>query len=340
MGKGITNYIFTVENTLLEVQTFLLLPSIEHLLKCITTKGGQVFLYAPRNKIQVHSKLKELKIDGYISEVFDKPQLQKFLLSHTQDSVMVTSSDAALEIAKYSKVLTCAIDGGTGTRRFTVVSDITFHAASELEKYIETLLKGNLSFVKALALKGAVPIVQEATIDFIAKLISERGVKRILEIGSAIGYSAIQMAKCPGVEKVITIERDTQKAFLANENIKRESLSDKITLINADALTYELKCEGVAEKFDLIFIDCAKSQYKKAFEHYSPFLREGGVIISDNLLFHGMVEDITLTKNRDTRRLVKKICAYRTFLSENKDWETQFFETGDGISLTTKRKNT
>ena len=103
-------------------------------------------------------------------------------------------------------------------------------------------------------------------------------------------------------------------------------------MIFGDALTEEI--EG---KFDLIFIDAAKAQYIKFFEKYKENLSENGVIVSDNLSFHGMVEDLSLTHNYSTKKLVKKIRKYIDFLKTNEEFETEFFDKGDGISVSRKR---
>jgi predicted O-methyltransferase YrrM len=87
------------------------------------------------------------------------------------------------------------------------------------------------------------------------------------------------------------------------------------------------------QKFDLIFIDAAKSQYLHFFERYKDNLNEGGVIVSDNLFFHGMVEDLSLTHNYSTKKLVKKIRKYVLFLKSNTEFDTEFFNCGDGISV-------
>ena len=117
-----------------------------------------------------------------------------------------------------------------------------------------------------------------------------------------IGYSAIKFASVNDDIYVTTIERDEERYNEAVKNISSNNLSDRINIINADALIY-----SDDNKYDLIFIDAAKSQYIKFFEKYKNNLSDNGVIISDNLSFHGIVEDITLTHNRNTRQLVGKI---------------------------------
>lgn len=190
-----------------------------------------------------------------------------------------------------------------------------------------------LKKIRAYASREAVPILQDETGDFICKYIEENNVKNLLEIGTAIAYSSIKFAALKEDIHVTTIELDIDRHLTAVENIKQAGLSDRITAINADALFYDLG----DQKFDLIFIDAAKAQYIKFFEKYKVNLAQGGVIISDNLSFHGMVEDLSLTHNYSTKKLVKKIQKYVAFLKENQEFETEFFETGDGISVSRRK---
>lgn len=188
----------------------------------------------------------------------------------------------------------------------------------------------DLSEIKTYARKNDVPIMMDETQEFICSFIKEHNVKQVLEIGSAIGYSAIQFAKVCEDVKVTTIEIDIDRYLKAVQNIKDCGLENQINIIHADALTLELHSD---KNFDLIFIDAAKAQYIKFFEKYKEFLAPQGVIVSDNLHFHGMVEDITLTHNYSTKKLVKKIRKYVDFLKSNTEFNTTFFDLGDGISL-------
>ena len=186
----------------------------------------------------------------------------------------------------------------------------------------------SLISIKAYAAREAVPIIQDESSDFICNYIKEHDVKTVLEIGTAIGYSSIRFAQVKDDVHVTTIELDLDRFIVAQENIKKFNLEDRITAINDDAVTYEM--EG---KFDLIFIDGPKAQYIKFFEKYKENLAEGGAIISDNLSFHGMVDDLTLTHNYSTKKLVKKIIKYINFLKANEEFHTDFYECGDGISV-------
>ena len=190
----------------------------------------------------------------------------------------------------------------------------------------------NLLSIKAYASREAVPIMQDEGCDFICDYIKEHSCKNILEIGTAIGYSSIRFANQAPDIKVTTIELDIDRHLKAVENFKAAGLSDRITAIHADALTCPL--EGL---FDLIFIDAAKAQYIKFFEKYKANLTPDGVIISDNLSFHGMVDDLSLTHNYSTKKLVKKIQKYAEFLRTNQEFESTFFEIGDRIAVS-KRK--
>ncbi len=191
---------------------------------------------------------------------------------------------------------------------------------------------GKILELREYAKEHHVPIMQDAGIEFICNYIKEHNVKKVLEIGSAIGYSAICFASVKDDIYVTTIERNTDLYNEAINNIKDMQLEKRITIINEDALT----CE-ITGNYDLIFIDAAKSQYIKFFEKYKNNLSENGVIITDNLSFHGMVEDISLTHNRNTRQLVGKIKDYIAFLKNNEEFNTTFYQLGDGISVS-KRK--
>ena len=182
------------------------------------------------------------------------------------------------------------------------------------------------------ALLNSVPIMQKEGIEFVQKCVEKYNIKTILEIGTAIGYSAIQMCRLHEDIKVVSIERDEVRYNKAVENVKKANMEDRITLLLGDAL--EEKIEG---KYDLIFIDAAKAQYIKFFERYEENLAENGIILSDNLKFHGFVEHPELTTNRNTRQLVRKIAHYVDWLKENEDYDTQFFDLGDGVAISKKK---
>ena len=155
----------------------------------------------------------------------------------------------------------------------------------------------------------------------------------MLEIGTAIGYSAIRFAQVSPEMRVTSIEIDEERYKTARANVQEKGLESRVKIIFADALEYELN-----DFFDLIFIDAAKAQYQKFFEKYKHNLNEGGVIICDNLSFHGMVEDLSLTHNYSTKKLVKKIRKFIDFLKTNSEFITDFYSKGDGISVSKRKK--
>jgi len=179
------------------------------------------------------------------------------------------------------------------------------------------------------ALENNIPIMMKDGIEFLTNYIKENNITNILEIGSAIGYSAIRMCLVNDDVKVTTIERDIKRYNEAIKNINEFNLNDRITIINDDAFNVELN-----DKYDLIFIDAAKSQYVKFFEKFKLNLKENGVIVSDNLDFHGLVnKDINTIESRNVRGLVRKLNTYIEFLKDNEEFETTFYEIGDGISI-------
>ena len=186
--------------------------------------------------------------------------------------------------------------------------------------------------IKTYAKVNHVPIMQEDGINFLVDYIKKHNIKNILEIGTAIGYSAIMMASVNENIRITTIERDNTMYQEAIKNITECNLNNQIEIINKDALTVE-----ISGKYDLIFIDAAKSQYINFFNKYSTNLDDSGVIITDNLKFHGLVNNSSTITNRNTRQLVRKIEKYIDFLKNNEIYQTEFLDIGDGISITRKK---
>jgi len=182
--------------------------------------------------------------------------------------------------------------------------------------------------IKENALKNNIPIIQDEALAFIIDKIKINNIKTILEIGTAVGYSAISFA----VNDILidTIERENDLYEKAIDNIAIMNLEDKINIIYADALKYETD-----KKYDLIFIDGAKSQYLNFFNKYANNLTDKGIIICDNLNFHNL--DIKKVKRR-TRQLINKIDKFKDFLRNNNDFTTTFYDVGDGLSVSVKNE--
>ena len=177
-----------------------------------------------------------------------------------------------------------------------------------------------------------VPIIEKKSIAFIMKYIKEHNIKSILEIGSAIGYSAILMASSTEDAFVTTIEKDEERYMECLKNVKRCGMDKKINVVFQDALDVNLSEEV---KYDLIFIDAAKGQYIKYFEKYKYFLKDNGTIITDNLKFHGYVGQSNKIESKNLKGLVEKIENYIDFLKNNPEFDTKFYDIGDGLSVST-----
>lgn len=177
-----------------------------------------------------------------------------------------------------------------------------------------------------------VPIIEKKSIAFIMKYIKEHNIKNVLEIGSAIGYSAILMASATSDVFVTTIERDEERYMECLKNVKRCGLDKKINVVFQDALEVNLTSDL---KYDLIFIDAAKGQYERFFEKYKYFLKENGAIITDNLKFHGYVGKSDKIESKNLKGLVRKIENYIDFLKDNEEFDTKFYDIGDGLSVST-----
>ena len=188
--------------------------------------------------------------------------------------------------------------------------------------------------IKQYAKDNNVPIMSDSGINYLLKYIKDNNIEKILEIGTAIGYSAIRMCMVNDNITVTTIERDESRYLEALKNIKKLNLEGRINLIFKDALDVSLK-----DKYDLIFIDAAKAQNEKFFEKFERNLADNGTIITDNMSFHGLVEkEPEEIKSRNLRQLVRKVKNYISFLQKNKKFETNFIDVGDGLAVTKKIK--
>lgn len=185
--------------------------------------------------------------------------------------------------------------------------------------------------IKEYASINNVPIMNDEGIEFLTDYISKNNVSRILEIGAAIGYSAIMMCNINKDITVTTIERDEERYLEAVKNIKSLNLEDRINIIYGDAL--EATFDGT---YDLIFIDAAKAQNKKFFERFKDNLSKDGTIITDNMNFHGLVNTEERIESRNLRQLVRKIKDYTEFLKDNKEFKTEFLNIGDGVAISKK----
>ncbi len=192
---------------------------------------------------------------------------------------------------------------------------------------------GHIAEMERFAKENDVPISQPESIRLVEVLLKIAGAKKILELGTAIGYSAIRMTKACGGE-VVTVELSGEMAAEAEKNFKRAGVCDKVTLIKGDARQILEEMPG-EEIFDVIFVDAAKGQYMEFFAHCERLLKKGGVLISDNVLYKGMTATDELVVRRKIT-IVRRLRKYLEMLKENKRFSTALLPIGDGVALSFK----
>jgi predicted O-methyltransferase YrrM len=181
-----------------------------------------------------------------------------------------------------------------------------------------------------------VPIMDRGGMELFISLLRIQKPQRILEIGSAIGYSAIRIAEALPNAAVVTIERDTDRYLKAVDYITRSGLKERIAIIEADALLTE---EDVIfnQTYDALFIDAAKGQYKRFFEKYSPTVATGGVIYCDNMFMHGAVLFDENEIPRRNRTMIRNLKEFTAWIMANPNYETSLLPVGDGLLIAVKK---
>ena len=206
-----------------------------------------------------------------------------------------------------------------------------------MEGYIRSLIPesdGRIKEIEEFAKENKVPIAQKETIKFLEFMVSMKKPLRILELGTAIGYSAILMYDAAGTNPdITTIERSEAMIELAKRNIEEFGLQNKITIEEGDCLEV---LERLDEPYDLIFMDAGKGHYNHFLPHCLRLLKEDGIIIADNVLFRGMVASDELVKRRKIT-IVKRMRTYLEMVSNDKSLVTSVIPMGDGIAITKRR---
>ena len=199
--------------------------------------------------------------------------------------------------------------------------------------FIEDLLN-DTDFVdlRKYAIENDVPIMNSQTKELIISILEIAKPKKILEIGTAIGYSSLCFKKYTGAD-ITTIELDKETADIARENFKKYNVD--INLINDDAMK---ALRDINQGFDFIFIDANKSRYLDYFKITSKLLNKGGIIIADNVLFRGEVSnDDIMEKRKNT--LVKRLRNFLAYITDLVDFTTSVVPIGDGLTLSVRRDN-
>lgn len=205
-----------------------------------------------------------------------------------------------------------------------------------VEDYIRITLKESKPFLKELeeyANENLVPIIHKEVAEFLKVLLKIHKPKRILEVGCAIGYSSMLFADSLDKNcEIITIERNEDMIKKANENIKRFEFDKNINILEGDA---EEILKHVQGPFDMIFLDAAKGQYKLFYDLVIDKLKVGGVLISDNILYKGMIANDKYVIRRK-KTIVKRMRDYLSYISNCDYLDTSLMPIGDGLAISYK----
>ncbi|WP_381427387.1 O-methyltransferase [Sporosarcina thermotolerans] len=212
---------------------------------------------------------------------------------------------------------------------------------SEYTTYISNLTEAESPLIQEMenfAEENRIPIMDRNGIDTFVGLLRIQQPKFILEIGSAIGYSAIRMVSSIKEVSIVTIERDKERYESAVEYIERSGYNDRITIIEGDALLMDEDLIP-ARQYDALFIDAAKGQYKRFFEKYSKHVAPGGVIYCDNMFMHGavLIPDEELPKRN--RTMIRNLKEFTTWIMGHPQYETSLLPVGDGILIAVKKRD-
>ncbi|UKK97740.1 O-methyltransferase [Brevibacillus brevis] len=205
-----------------------------------------------------------------------------------------------------------------------------------IDDYVSSLVPERSLLLKRLEQEAAeenIPIVQLPSAQVMRMLLLLHRPKAILEVGTAIGYSTIWLAEAAPEARIVTMDIDEDRLVRARENIKEAGCADRVEILSRDATL------GLSEsyQFDCLFIDAAKGQYRVFLDLYLPLLREGGLVISDNVLFRGLVATPEEAGKRQ-RPMVDKLLSYNSHLMERPDLETTFIPVGDGLAISMKKR--
>jgi len=207
-----------------------------------------------------------------------------------------------------------------------------------MHNYLISLIKdstGKYKEMEEFAAEHKVPIAQKETAKFLEFMVSMKKPKKILELGTAIGYSSILMYEAANTNPdIVTIERDEKMVELAKVNLDKYGLSSKIHIKQGECLEV---LESLDEKFDIIFMDAGKGHYNHFLPHCLRLLKDDGIIIADNVLFRGMVASDELVKRRKIT-IVKRMRKYLDMVSEDDTLITSVIPMGDGIAVTKRRE--
>lgn len=204
--------------------------------------------------------------------------------------------------------------------------------------YINSLDKGNTQFLNELeqeALKNHVPIIRREMQSFLKVLLQIKAPARILEVGTAVGFSTLLMCTYNPVScEIVTIENYEKRIPIAMENFKKAGREKQITLLPGDA---QEVLKTLEESFDFIFMDAAKGQYIHFLPEIMRLLKTGGILVSDNVLQDGDLIESHFAVERRNRTIYKRMREYLYVLKHHEELETSILPLGDGVTVSVKK---
>lgn len=204
-----------------------------------------------------------------------------------------------------------------------------------VNEYIEELIPSRdelLSRLEKEAKEERIPIIQLPSIQFIRTALLAYQPKRILEVGTAIGYSTIWLARAAPLARITTLEIDRDRISRAVVNFEQAEIRERVEIIEGDA------GDGLPEhyRFDCLFLDAAKGQYKHYLDLYLPTLEPGGIVICDNVLFKALVVEETV-ENKRLAPMVKKLRDFNAYIMSHPELDTSLIPIGDGLTFSVKK---
>lgn len=187
------------------------------------------------------------------------------------------------------------------------------------------------------AKENHVPIMEPVSMNYVAQLVRMKKPKKILEIGTAIGYSSLRMLDASAQSTIMTIEKNELMYKQACENIRQLDKDNHITVLLGDAIERIKELYEQKDTFDFIFIDAAKGKYKDFFELVQPLTNEQTVIVCDNILFKGYVADEGKSENKRLQKLANKIRLFNEWLMKQEAYHTSIVPIGDGLTISVKK---
>ncbi|WP_093337849.1 O-methyltransferase [Salibacterium halotolerans] len=208
---------------------------------------------------------------------------------------------------------------------------------SAIQTYMECLNKKDHTLfrnMEAFARDEGVPIMEKDAMEVVLQLLQVHDSRRILEIGTAIGYSALRMASALPEAHVISVEKDETSYERALEFREKSGLASRTSFHKGDALE-RVPILDEEDAFDVLFIDAAKGKYRNFFDTYFPYVKHNGLVISDNVFFKGLAAEPEKASGR-LRPMVDKIRSFNEYLCSHPEVETSFLPVGDGVAVSRK----